>query len=124
MKILEAIERGKANLCSEPVKETALALNSNKHALVDAKGQMKVANNNGNVQNIFIQKELNKVNKIQVFMGNRPVDVLQEEYKSSFSSSSFYKNGMPTIKIEREGEARRLFSPTDKLTRFEEVKIR
>lgn len=30
-----------------------------------------------NIQNIFIQKEVNKVNKIQVMMGNKPVEVLQ-----------------------------------------------
>lgn len=28
---------------------------------------------NMNIQNIFIQKEMNKVNKIQVMMGNKPV---------------------------------------------------
>ena len=34
-----------------------------------------------NLQNVFIQKEMNKINKIQVMVGNRPVEVLQEEFK-------------------------------------------
>lgn len=54
-----------------------------------------------NIQNIFIQKEMNKINKIQVMVGNKPVEVLQEEFKREYASSSFYINGVPTVKLER-----------------------
>lgn len=117
LKILEAIEKGKANLCAETPKESNLALVSQQNSLFESKSAIKPVKNM-NIQNIFIQKEVNKVNKIQVMMGNKPVEVLQEEFKREYASSSFYINGIPTIKIEREGEARRLFSPSDKLTRF------
>ena len=34
-----------------------------------------------NIQNIFIQKEVNKVNRIQVMVNNKPVELLQQEFK-------------------------------------------
>jgi hypothetical protein len=122
LKILEAIEKGKANLFAETPKDN-LALVSPQHFVAENKNTIRPVKNM-NIQNIFIQKEVNKVNKIQVMVGNKPVEVLQEEFKREYASSSFYINGVPTIKLEREGEARRLFSPTDKLTRFEEVKYK
>ena len=58
------------------------------------------------------------MNKIQVMVNNKPVEVLQEEFKREYASSSFYINGMPTVVLEKEGEARRLLSPNDKFARF------
>jgi hypothetical protein len=73
-KILEAIEKGKVNL-GDP-KEKAITIQ-----------QQQVANNKStlkpikNTQNVYIQKEVNRVNKIQVMVNNQPVEVLQRELK-------------------------------------------
>lgn len=34
-------------------------------------------------------------------VNNKPVDVLQQEFKREYASSSFYINGMPTVVMER-----------------------
>ena len=51
-------------------------------------------------------------------VNNKPVDIFQQEFKREYASSSFYINGMPTVVMEREGEAKRLLSPNDKFARF------
>ncbi len=118
LKILETIEKGRANLCAETPKESS-ALVFQQSTLAD--GRHKPIKS---IQNVMIQKEVNKINKIQVMVNNKPVELLQQEFKREYASSSFYINGMPAVKLEREGEARRLLSPNDKLTRFEEVKYK
>lgn len=115
MKILEAIEKGKANLCTEPHKEQSQALAVQQNTIADPKTVSKPIKN---VQNVYIQKEVSKVNKIQVIVNSKPVDVLQHEFKREYASSSFYINGVPAVVLEREGEARRLLSPSDKFSRF------
>jgi hypothetical protein len=120
LRILETIEKGRANLCAETPKESN-ALVFQQSTMVEGKPHSKPIKS---IQNVMIQKEVNKINKIQVIVNNRPVELLQQEFKREYASSSFYINGMPTVKLEREGEARRLLSPNDKLTRFEEVKYK
>ena len=59
-----------------------------------------------------------------MIVNNKPVQVLQQEFKKEYASSSFYINGMPAVVMERQGEARRLLSPNDKFARFQEVKYK
>jgi hypothetical protein len=70
------------------------------NAIADSKTTLKPMKN---MQNVFIQKEISKVNKIQVMVNNKPVEVLQHEFKREYASSSFYINGMPAVVLEREG---------------------
>ena len=55
LKILEAIEKGKANLCAQTSKEANLALVSQQNTIVDNKNGIKPGKNM-NIQNIIIQK--------------------------------------------------------------------
>lgn len=55
LKILEAIEKGKANLCAQTPKEASLALVSQQNTIADYKNGIKPVKN-VNIQNIFIQK--------------------------------------------------------------------
>ena len=59
-----------------------------------------------------------------MMVNNKPVDILQQEFKREYASSSFYINGMPQVVMERQGEAKRLLSPNDKFARFQEVKYK
>lgn len=89
--------------------------------LADTKATIKPIKN---IQNVIIQKEISKVNKIHMMVNNKPVETLQHEFKREYASSSFYINGLPTVVLEREGETKRLLSPNDKFARFEEIKVK
>lgn len=124
LKILEALEKGKANLCSEQPREphsSEALVSPQTIQTLESKGTLRPIKN---MHNVMIQKEVNKVNKIQLIVNNKAVETLQQEFKREYASSSFYINGLPTVVLEKEGETKRLLSPGDKFARFEEVKYK
>ena len=125
LKILEAIEKGKANLNVESTvsrpKPTTLVAQSPRGLATTGSPR---AGTFKKMQNLFVAKEVNQVNKIKVMVNSNPVETMQEEFKRSYASSSFYINGLPTVKLEKEGEVRRLIKPQSPTNRFEEVKYK